>query len=119
MTILRSRFERLAPFAAAFVGGRAAYEVIAPETVDATAIHAEAANMFGETAANALSEQGVFDPSADMSVAFPAESMQQTFAGGFGPPEPWMHRGDYTDMGVGGGPDGFYFIDSDSSYSAF
>lgn len=119
MTIFRSQFDKLAPFSAAFVGGYALHEVVTPDKVDAATIEKHAVDVLGAEATTQLGAAGMFDPAADLSIAFPPAMTDEVSAGAFGSPDTWMHRGDYTDMGVGGGSEGFYFIDSESSYSAF
>jgi hypothetical protein len=113
MTIFTSQFDRARPFADAYAGRfddpawrppGAATATLAAAGLSVVAVGALAAT--ADPDAPAAWGEG-WDAGWDTS-APPAE--QSTDDG-----SAWMHRGEYTDAGVGGDGDSFYFIDGDAS----
>jgi hypothetical protein len=122
MSVFKSQFEMLEPFSAALLGGHTVDDVALPEGVDAAAIEAAAAALFGPAAAAELAAAGAFEPGAGFEAVAgfePATAAAATaHVDPFAAPESWVHRGDYTDIGVGGGPDGMYVIGDGVSWSS-
>jgi hypothetical protein len=137
MSIFSSQFDRARPFADAYAGGSQDPDWRTPAAATALV----GAGLVGLTAAAALTDGSAADPAAAGEATAPEafEGAGETgaatwdagwdegwdtgwgegYAGDACAPEAdgaaWLDRGDYTDAGVGGDNDFFYFIDGDSS----
>ena len=122
MSDFTSSFDKFAPYLLAVAGQGDESTWIQPDTIDKETLESLAVEYLGSEQAAVLLEAGLLDPLAECSVAFPEAAVQavtDASSGSVTSSENWMYRSDITDMGVGGGPEGFYFIDGDSSYSIF
>jgi hypothetical protein len=123
MSIFSSQFDRARPFADAYAGGSQDPDWRTP----AAAAALIGAGLVGLTAAAALAHGEAFEGAGETGAAtWDAgwgegwdAGWGEGYAGDAGAPEAdgaaWLDRGDYTDAGVGGDHDFFYFIDGDSS----
>lgn len=115
MSIFTSQFDRLRPLSHAYAGTADQTSWRTPAAVaaagglavlGAAALATAAAD--GQTAGDGW--EAAWDSGWDAGWSAPGQIPVSPEPGG-----DWSHRGDYTDAGVGGGEDFFYFIDGDSS----